>query len=98
MKYNIKKKTILHLIETGGPGGAENVLISLACGLDKKKFHSIVCLRKEGWLYNELIRRGIETYVLKEDGLFDFTFVARLLSLIARKGWDKFGKDKRQAQ
>ena len=77
--------TILHLIETGGPGGAENVLINLAANLDDKRFKSIVLLCKEGWLYDELVRRGIETYIFEESGFFDFAFLTRFVFLVRNK-------------
>jgi glycosyltransferase involved in cell wall biosynthesis len=76
---------ILHLIETSGPGGAENVLINLSAGLDSIRFRSIVCLRKDGWLKDELERRHICTYVKKEKGFIDIGFIIKLLRLIIRE-------------
>jgi len=50
---------ILHLIETGGPGGAEQVLLRLADEYGRRGFSQMVCLRKEGWLAEEVRRRGL---------------------------------------
>jgi len=50
---------VLHLIETGGPGGAERVLTSLTLALGAAgEFHSTVGLLKDGWVAQELRRHG----------------------------------------
>jgi glycosyltransferase involved in cell wall biosynthesis len=50
---------ILHLIETGGPGGAERVLTSLALALNATgEVNSQVGLLKDGWVAAELRRHG----------------------------------------
>lgn len=76
---------VLHMIETSGPGGAENILIKLAHNINSERFHSVVCLRKPGWLYQELLNRGIETYIIPETGHFDILFLWRLVALIKRR-------------
>ena len=59
---------ILHLIETSGPGGAENVLVSLAVS-QKQLGHTVhVCLRKKGWLYDRLIEHQINVFIVPMDG------------------------------
>lgn len=78
-------KTILHLIETSDLGGAENVMINLATNFEKRGFHSIVCLRNEGMLYNEVVERGVEAYVIEEKGFFDFTFLIKLVMVVRKK-------------
>ncbi len=50
---------ILHLIETGGPGGAEQMLLRLADEYGRRGFSQLVCLRKEGWLAEEVRQRGL---------------------------------------
>jgi glycosyltransferase involved in cell wall biosynthesis len=76
---------VLHLIGTSGPGGAENVLINLAGGLKKRGHQSVAVLRKRGWLYDELMKNDIETIIIHEEGMFDFTFLIKLLALIKKK-------------
>jgi hypothetical protein len=51
-------KNVLHLCESSDTGGAESVLISLAEAIDKSRYRSLVCLLSEGWLSNELRKRG----------------------------------------
>ncbi len=53
--------TILHAIETGGPGGAETVCLHLASSLDASRFRSLVVLPDDRWLNRELQQRGVRT-------------------------------------
>ena len=50
---------ILHLIETGGPGGAEQMLLRLAEEYGRRGFSQMVCLRKDGWLAEEVRKRNL---------------------------------------
>ncbi len=54
---------MLQLIETGGPGGAEKVLIQLTERLDADRdFRSTAGLLKSGWLEEELAARGLDVH------------------------------------
>jgi len=46
----MKRYTILHTIESGGPGGAETVVLNLVKGLDPGRFRSVVLLPPGPWL------------------------------------------------
>lgn len=81
-------KTILHLIETSGPGGAEKMLISMVEGLDKGKYKSIVCLLKEGWLYTQLQKSGTETIVIPQVRTADFRWIRRVAHFIRTREVD----------
>lgn len=76
---------ILHLIETGGPGGAEMVLFNLATGIDRVKCQSVVGLLRKGWLYNQLVSGGIDVRILPSGGSFDIRILLSLLRLIKEK-------------
>ncbi|MCI0529753.1 MAG: glycosyltransferase, partial [Nitrospira sp.] len=75
-------KNVLHLIETSGPGGAENVLISLVENLDRSRYRSLVCLLRDGWLKAQLQRRGIETIVSPQQRTLDVQWVFHLARLL----------------
>ena len=62
----MKPWTILHTIETGGPGGAETVLLNIASRLPAERFRSVVLLPRNGWLCASLHERGVPT-ILSED-------------------------------
>ncbi len=47
-------RTILHLIQTGGPGGAETVYVNLVRGLDGRRWRSVPVLPNREWMYEQL--------------------------------------------
>lgn len=75
---------ILHLIETGGPGGAEQMLLRLADEYRRRGFAQVVCLRKEGWLAQEIRRRGFPLEIRDLKRLPDFGWLCFIRGL-ARK-------------
>jgi len=75
-------KTILHIIDTTGPGGAETVFIDLATMLPKDKYRSIVVIRGIGWVYEELCRRGMSPIILDAKGSFNWRYLLSLCKLI----------------
>lgn len=80
--------TILHIIDTTGPGGAETVFIDLATRLPKDKYRSVVVIRGKGWVYEELCRRGIEPVFLDAKGSFNFRYLLGLRELVKKQGVD----------
>lgn len=78
-------RTILHLVETGGPGGAERMLVSLVESLDRRRYRSVVCLPRAGWLQSELEKRGVETIILPQRGVVDRRWLSGVLRLIRRR-------------
>ncbi|MBU5613500.1 glycosyltransferase [Geomonas azotofigens] len=77
---------ILHLIETGGPGGAEQMLLRLAAEYSKRGMEQLVCLRKEGWLADEVRRRGFSLEVIPVGSLPDLGWILELVKLTRRYG------------
>ena len=81
-------KTILHIIDTTGPGGAETVFIDLITHLPRDKYRAIVVIRGKGWVYEELCRRGITPVLLDAKGSFNWRYLKALVSLIRRENVD----------
>lgn len=81
-------KTILHIIDTTGPGGAETVFIDLATCLPKNLYRSVVVIRGKGWVYEELCRRGVEPILLDAKGSFNLVYLYGLCRLIKRYNID----------
>lgn len=81
-------KTILHVIDTTGPGGAETVFIQLADHLRQRGYRSLVLIRGPGWVEQELRRRGLEPIILEAKGSFNRAFLAGLIGLIRREKVD----------
>ena len=55
----MKQYTILHTIESGGPGGAETVVLNLVKRLNPERFRSIVLLPPGPWLNQRLRESGV---------------------------------------
>jgi len=81
-------KTILHVIDTTGPGGAETVFIDLATRLPKDQYRSVVVIRGKGWVYEELKRRGVTPTLLNAKGSFNLRYLLGLRKIIKSEGVD----------
>jgi glycosyltransferase involved in cell wall biosynthesis len=81
-------KTILHTIDTTGPGGAETVFIDLATRLPKDQYRSVVVIRGKGWVYEELNRRGVTPILLDAKGSFNLRYLSGLRKIIRSEGVD----------
>jgi glycosyltransferase involved in cell wall biosynthesis len=64
----LKPRTILHTIETGGPGGAETILLHLASRLDPTRFRSLVLVPEPGWLLDSLRASGMTAHIVPMRG------------------------------
>jgi len=83
-----KIKTILHIIDTTGPGGAETVFIDLITHLPKQEYRPVVVIRGKGWVYDELRRCNIEPIILDAKGSFNWRYLKSLMSLIRHEKVD----------
>jgi glycosyltransferase involved in cell wall biosynthesis len=73
---------ILHLIETGGPGGAEQMLLRLCDEYKRKGYSQLVCLRKEGWLAEEVRKRSLPLEIRPLQRKLDFSWLKELRQII----------------
>ena len=79
---------VLHLIETGNPGGAERMMLNLIDGLDPARFSSQVLLLKSGWLEQQVRRQGTPLILMPLRGGFDWRFILKLIQIIRRRRID----------
>lgn len=79
------RQTILHTIETGGPGGAESVLLALATRIDTSRFRSVVLLPYEGWLQRKLLEKGIPVFLAKSRAWYDLRLPRAMARLIRQE-------------
>jgi glycosyltransferase involved in cell wall biosynthesis len=84
----MKRLTILHTIETAGPGGAETVVLNLASQLDSTRFRSIALLPREDWLADRLRERGVPTFIIESKAWHDFRLPVGMARLIHREDVD----------
>ncbi len=74
---------VLYIIWSLGLGGAEQVVINLARGLDKSRFKPYVaCLNDEGRFADELKKEGISVFALNKVKGLDFSVVPKLVRII----------------
>jgi glycosyltransferase involved in cell wall biosynthesis len=79
------KYTILHTIETGGPGGAESVLLALATRIDTSRFRSLVLLPQGGWLQSKLVQKGIPVFLAKSNTWYDLRLPRAMTRLVRQE-------------
>lgn len=72
---------VLHLIETGGPGGAERMLLEVTRHLDAS-FHSTVGLLKSGWLEDQVKGRGLPYVLIKGGRWKEFGRIRHLVRVV----------------
>jgi glycosyltransferase involved in cell wall biosynthesis len=78
--------TVLHLSSSSGPGGAEAVVVSLAAALDPSRYRSVVGLFRDGWLRERCERLGLETHIVRMNGILDLGWVRRFTGLLRGRG------------
>ncbi|MGE0405062.1 MAG: glycosyltransferase family 4 protein [Candidatus Korobacteraceae bacterium] len=83
-----KKITVLHTIETAGPGGAETVVLQLATLLNPERFRSLVVLPERRWLGAELEARGVPTFYVPSKAWYDLQTPMGLVRTIRDKHVD----------
>ena len=81
-------KTILHTIDSAGPGGAETVFIDLATRLPENIYRSVVVIPDTGWVYDELCHRGVKPILLNAKGSFNLHYLRELRKIIQSEDVD----------
>lgn len=81
-------KTILHLIDTTGPGGAETVFINLLKELQYTEFRNIVVMRGEGWVADQVRSVGIAPQFIDSKGSFNLGYILGLKRLLVAERVD----------
>ena len=80
-------RTVLHVIDTWGPGGAETVCVEVARGLDPARWRSRGTVIREGWVYEAMQQRGLApTIVPVGRGVIDVGYLLGLRRLAQREG------------
>ncbi len=71
-------RTVLHLIDTTGPGGAETVFTDLARGLDPLRFRSVAVTAGPGWVEDTIAEGGVQRHTVSQRGRFALRYVRAL--------------------
>jgi glycosyltransferase involved in cell wall biosynthesis len=83
-----KTPRILHLIDSGGPGGAETVFLELVRGLPALGWESVPVVPEVDWLAGALREAGFEPECLPAKGRFALGYARRLRALIRKERID----------
>lgn len=81
-------KTLLHLIETTGPGGAETVFINLVTAFDSDQYRSIPLVSQGGWVDRTLQSRGLTSVTSRSKGSFNLPYLRAIVQLVQKERVD----------
>jgi glycosyltransferase involved in cell wall biosynthesis len=74
--------SVMHVIDTGGPGGAETVFLQMAAGLDPARFRSVAVVGDNGWLPEQLEKHSLVPHILAAKGSFKTGYLLALRRLV----------------
>jgi len=77
-----KKRTIIHAIDTTGPGGAETVFLDIAQHLHLPYYDNLAIIKGHGWVEDQLKLRGIRYRIVKPYGFLSIPYYQQLYQLI----------------
>jgi glycosyltransferase involved in cell wall biosynthesis len=77
-------KNVLHLINTGGPGGGETVYVNLVRSLEPRRWRSFAVVPNHEWMFDQLVEMGIEPIIHRDRMRFDPGYVLGLVRLVRR--------------
>lgn len=88
MPAPVRHKTILHVIDSTEPGGAETVFVQLADEFRKRGYRCITVVSGPGWVTDELRRRNFEPVIINAKGAFNLSLVRGLVRLVKQEKVD----------
>jgi len=84
----MRRLTILHTIETGGPGGAETVVRDIAANLARDRFRSVALLPEGTWLPHRLRELDVPTVTCSSTSWRDPTLFRKMIELVRNERVD----------
>ncbi len=80
-----KTPTIVHAIDTTGPGGAETVFLDIAQQLHLTHYDNFAIIKGPGWVEEQLKQRGIRYHILKPHGFLSIHYYWQVYQLLKRE-------------
>jgi len=80
--------TILHLIDTSGPGGAETVFKNLFERFDGEGYRSLALVTAGSWVQGALLESGAEVHESDSKGSFNLPYLRHIVGLVRQAGVD----------
>ncbi|MET0355155.1 MAG: glycosyltransferase, partial [Cellvibrio sp.] len=81
---SVSQKSILHAIDTTGPGGAETVFLDLVEKLQIEGYKNYAVIKGPGWVEEQLKRRRVDYYIHKPHGFLSIPYYFELFKVIRR--------------
>jgi glycosyltransferase involved in cell wall biosynthesis len=82
------RRRVLHLIDTGGPGGAETIFYQLVTGLERLGWDSVAVVPVEDWLATALRKAGFSPELVTSHRSFDLRYLWAIRRLAAKAAVD----------
>ena len=76
-----QKPTVMHLIDTAGPGGAETVFAQLAHRMGERDTTTLTVIPREDWLSSHLRSLRIEPVILAARGSVNVSYLRQLIKV-----------------
>jgi glycosyltransferase involved in cell wall biosynthesis len=76
------RHTVMHLIDTGGPGGAETLFAQLAKHIHGGSLQPLPVVPREGWLSGYLRSLGLQPLIVPARGSVNTAYIAALVKLV----------------
>jgi glycosyltransferase involved in cell wall biosynthesis len=73
--------SVVHVIDTGGPGGAETVFLHCATRLDPSRFTCTAVIDNDNWLAEQIRASGNEPLIVPARGSFNFKYLRRIAEI-----------------
>jgi glycosyltransferase involved in cell wall biosynthesis len=82
---NQPNKSILHIIDTTGPGGAETIFLNLVENLALEGYKNIALIKGSGWVEEQLKKRNIEYLIKKPSGFLSIPYYIDLICFFKKQ-------------
>lgn len=76
---------VLHLINTGGPGGAETVYVNLVRNLDPTRWRPVAISPNREWMYDQLVEMGVEPILTRSHARLDRRYLLGLARVVRER-------------
>jgi glycosyltransferase involved in cell wall biosynthesis len=73
--------SVLHVIDTGGPGGAETVFLHCATRLNHARFASTAVIGSDNWLAKRVRENGLEPVIAPARGSFNVRYLRKIAAV-----------------
>lgn len=80
----MSRHRLLHLIDTGGPGGAETVFMRVAAGLWERGYEPVTMVSREGWLSGQCRQQDLAP-LINPPGNGRLSYLRRIIEVIRRE-------------